>query len=183
MIGKIGAIFLLLVVAKVVYNTRNLLWTKYHFKKYNEYINSGGEGWYIRENRQSIIEMFEKAWVKDNTLTVVEPLGYGHAQAIHVRAFQNIANLREDVAVHIISSFKEAQSIFRRRILQAFSLFYWVETFIFLPKKVTVYLGLDAGSVSTRILQLVWWLMNLAGIIGSTIFNQEFRAWSNLYLP
>jgi hypothetical protein len=74
-IGKVGAIFLILVVAKVVYNTRNLLWTKYYFHKYGEYINSGGKGWRIIEIKQRILEMFEKAGIKDTTVTIVEHLG------------------------------------------------------------------------------------------------------------
>jgi hypothetical protein len=187
MLGRFVAIFLIIVVAKVVYNIRNLLWMKYYFKKYEEYRKSGGKGWYIRERKQRIVGLFGKAGVKDNYIPFEQLAGEPPVQTVHhiarLSVFQNITELRQGIVPYIVSAFKEAIAVFKHRIVQSFSPIYWLESFLFLPKKTLTYLGINGNSVFGRVSQLVWWLMNLAGIVGSTVFNAEFRVWSNRYLP
>lgn len=181
MILKIAIVFICIVLFKVIYNLYYFLLAKKYLKEYLNYVKNQNN-WSIRENRQKIIKVLEKAGIEDSDQPVTEPAGYGFVRSSSFSVFKNIAVLRRDVVEIINGDLREAVNVYKSRIFESFNSIYWVELIIFLPRVLLSYLGVSAGSIFIKIIQLLWWILAFASTLVGIFFNKEFSAWIGKFL-
>ncbi|HTY39620.1 MAG TPA: hypothetical protein VMC43_00810 [Candidatus Paceibacterota bacterium] len=153
---------------------------KKYFDKYNQYLRNAAKNindWSVQENKHRIIEIFKRAGLKDNNLPVIEPGGYGYLNTFSVSFFDNIPMIDKKTPSLVIQFFKESIGVFKSRIFDSVNPIYWLETAVFLPRKIFSYLGVGADSLFVKILQVFWWLASATSIIIGIVFNTEFRIW------
>lgn len=176
MISKILLIIALAVGLKIIYNLYYFLLAKKYYKNYIAYVK-GSKSWFVKENRQKIINLLNKAGIKDSHQPTVEPTGYGMIATGSVSVFQNLIVLREDFVTIINGDFREAIGIYKQRIWETFNPFYWAETFFQLPKVIFEYLGIKPGNIIIKIFQLLWWSVVAISTLVGILFNKEFISW------
>ncbi|TRZ77356.1 hypothetical protein D4R87_02865 [bacterium] len=167
---KIIYIVLVIILTKVIYNIRNLFWIKRYLSKYESYLSNNKE-WYIQENRQNIVKLFEKANLKDAHISSIEPAGYGLVRTGQYSLFNNPTLLREETVKLVYRYFKESQEVFKNRVMESFSIFYWIELLVYLPKEILKYFGLNVDSLIIKFFQIIWWFVCAAAIITGLIKN------------
>lgn len=168
----ISALFFL----RVIYNLYNFWLTKYYYKKYVEFVKNS-KSWFVREHKQKIVSLFERAGIEDCTLPNTELAGYGFVRTGNFSVFRNISILREDVVTVINGNFHEAIGVYKQRIIDTFNPFYWIESFFQLPTSILKYIGLKPQSIIVKILQILWWLIVAVSTVVGIVFNSEFVNW------
>lgn len=171
MLLKLFYIFIVVIALKVIYNLRNYIWIKIYFFRYRTYIKEQ-QGWYIQKNRQKIIELFKKANLRDNIFPHVEPVGFGY-----VSLYENICFFREDIITLMFKYFNEAEGVFKQRIFESFSPFYWVESILNLPKIILEYLGVKPENLIIKIFQIIWWLIMFVSTIVYYLMKTLLVGW------
>lgn len=174
--GKVLILILIVLVTKAIYNLYYFFWAKYYFNRYLKYLDDHKD-WYITRNKQKIVNLLKKANIQDSLLPATEPIGYGYIQTGNFSVFSNLALIRKDVARIVGQFLKEASGVFFNRFIETFNPIYWLEFFIFLPKNIANYLGFNGEGIGGRILQFLWWLLNLISLVVGIFFNHEFYVW------
>ncbi len=180
LILRLLSVFLICVVIKVLYNVYYYFLAKKYFAKYNQYLQNAIDDksdWTIQENKHKIISIFRRASLKDFDLPVIEPGGFGYVKTMKISLFDNLPLTREDIPSIVVQLFRESIGVFRSRMVDAINPIYWLESLVFLPKKLFSYLGVSADSLIIKIFQIIWWLVCATGTIIGIIFNSEFRIW------
>ena len=111
----------------------------------------------MTEHKSHVIKLFKDAGLKDSTIQFAEPLGLSHIASGNALVFEQFPNNREDVFVKTKGYFHQAIGVYRSRALEVFSVFYWIESIIYLPIHIFNYLGVSPESQFTKIFQLFWW--------------------------
>lgn len=176
---KFILIFIGLVLLKCTYNFYYFLLSLKYRNKYLEYLNeqTGRQANYINGHRQKIITILSKAGIEDTTIALAQPVGYGQLATGNASVFENMANLRVDVAGAMVNKVREAPYVYRSRMLEAFNPIYWIEFLIFLPRNTLGYLGVKPDTLLVRIGQLIWFLFGAASVVVGLLFNTEFINW------
>jgi len=181
---KLALAFLLCLALTVFYNAYYYFLAKRYFAKYNKYIDNmvaEKSDWTIQENKHRIISIFKRAGLKDFNTSAAEPAGLGMMKTVHYSFFDNIAFQNTKVAGLVIQYFKEAMGVFENRIYDSINPICWIETLVFLPRKIFKYLGVGADSLLIKIFQVLWWLVGAASTVIGIVFNAEFHAWLSNY--
>lgn len=179
-IFKLILIFLICDICKILYNAYYYYLAKKYLAKYNQYVQNyvdNESDWSIQENKHRIIGIFQRAGLKDSNLSFIEPGGFGFVKTVNCSLFDNIPLINKEVLSLVVQFFKESIGIFKHRMFDSINPVYWVETFIFLPKKTFSYLGMSADGLLIKIFQVSWWLVVAASTIIGIIFNPELRMW------
>ena len=172
-------VFIALIVGltlRVAYNLYNYFLAKHYYQKYVEFVKDSKD-WFIREHKQKIAALFERAGIEDCTLPNTELAGYGFVRTGNFSVFRNLSILREDVVTVINGNFHEAIGVFKQNIIDTFNPFFWIESFFKLPTTVLGYLGLKPQNIFVKVFQIIWWLIVAVSTIIGIIFNSEFTNW------
>lgn len=137
----------------------------------------------MSKHKQQIIGLFKKANIEDAILHHPQPTGWGQAINYEISSFDNIGLMRHDVVGHTISSFEDAQAVLRTRIVQPSRPIYWIETVVFLPQKILMYLGTGEDSALIKFAQIIWWIFTFITMVVGIVFNKYFHSWIDPYLP
>lgn len=102
-------------------------------------------------------------------MEVVTPTqAYKHS----LSGWDNINSNRLDVIGHIKKLFEEAIGVFRFRMKQSFSPFFWIEFILTIPKLILSYLNIQAPDTLVKVIQIIYWvLMVLIGLHSAQIFS------------
>lgn len=173
---KILYLFVAVILLKILYNVRNLIWTQIYLSNYEEFLTKQ-KGWYIQEHRQKIIKLFKMAGLENFLIPSAEPMGFGFVNTGGFTLFENLSVLRTDVAAMVIKCFKEARGVYRSRIFESLSPIYWIESVVNLPKNILKYLGLKSESIIIKFFQIIWWAMIFVSTVISIFFNENFVSW------
>lgn len=111
------------------------------------------------EYKTEIIEIFKRSGITHPSIQRTEPAGYGYISKKDVDVWDNMFVNDQEVIQVIYSSFIDARGVFKLRLRQTFNPLYWVELLIFLPGKMFNYLGFDANSLVSKILNASYWLL------------------------
>ncbi len=171
----------LLVGLKVLYNMYCWILMKWYYKEYVKFVKES-DSWFIKEHRQQIISLFEKAGITDTHMPVAEPGGFGLVKTGNVSIFRNLAVIREDIVTVVVGFFHEAIGVYKQRIFETFNPIYWVEQFFQLPKTLLNYLGIGSKSIIVKFFQLAWWIIVILSTIIGIIFNKEFTTWIQRFI-
>ena len=149
-------IFLLIAAYKLLNNLSLFIRTNYYSKKYNKYLSDSKNDFvqYV----PMTTKLFKAADLQERVFTAVEPIGYNRIQTSTVYHYINLANRRSDIVGATLSCFDQSKAIFKNRLLETFSLLYWLRTILFLPKQLFVYLGASTDGIFVKVVQVIYWL-------------------------
>ncbi|HAT1932904.1 TPA: hypothetical protein I8028_001970 [Legionella pneumophila] len=135
----------------------------------------------ILQNQTDIIQILTKCGVKDFGVFITTPTGYGHVEHKQVSILQNLQfvgqlgefNIPSTIDIYLI----QAKGILKKRMIEAFSPLYWINTLIFLPQNIITYLGFSLDNKKTeaimKVINVIYWivailipvLMQLFGVV------------------
>lgn len=104
-------------------------------------------------------KLFSDAGLSKVTIPVTQSLGYGQLTSFHAKVIDNLDCNRQDIVSSALSLFDQMVGMYRMRMLESFSLRYWLELLIFLPKYVVQYLGGNAEKLPAKLFQLSYWFI------------------------
>lgn len=130
--------------------------SKWYYSKYKKYITK--PTWGFVEHEHQIVKLFRDAGVEDNRVPMIEPLGYGKILTGQTSVFSNISITREDVVGSVRHMFHQTIGIYRSRMLETINPLYWIESIIFLPKRILNYVGVSSEKVVIKVFQIIYWL-------------------------
>lgn len=160
---KAHVIILALLFYKFSYNCLQFLKAKLFYNMYHDYLNSRDPNFstYI----SSIKKLFENAGVDDVLFPETRPNGYGQLVTFKASVIQNLDQVRPDLISYSETLFLKTIGVYRKRIFETFSPFYWMQTIIFLPASILSYLGAQANSFFVKLFQVIWWFFTPIAII------------------
>ena len=126
-------------------------------------------------HKTQILNYIKNAGVKDKTIPVAQPLGYGQIASSTVSVFNNIMNQRQDIAANVTDCLLEAKGNYWFRFINSFNPFYWLRIIIFIPKYIFSYLGLKEENIVVKIFQLIYWLIAIICTFLIAIFPEEIK--------
>lgn len=153
----LGIFFFACLLFRLLTSVSGYIRTKYYERKYMDYLSHKIDS--FTEYTAPIVKLFKEANVDDSSVAVADPVGFGYIRTGNASVFQNMAVLRTDVAAMVQRSFKKAIGTYRSRIIECFSPLFWVKYVLYLPSHILEYIGLDANSVTTKIIQVVYWIL------------------------
>lgn len=142
---------------KLLSNISYLIRISFYNHRYNEFLKK--QDYNFSVYTASVVPLFKQAGIREYTIPYVLPAGDGFVSTGHALIFENISNTREDVVQGMLSCFSVAKGTFKHRILEAMSPLYWINCILFLPRKIYEYIGIDAGKISCKLLQLIYWIL------------------------
>lgn len=90
----------------------------------------------------------------------------------------NITMKNSLISQHITDKFESAVGIAKYNLKQCFSPIYWINSLLFLPKNIFVYLNVSAESILVKIFQFIYWF---AGVI-FTLFSSDIANWIKSFI-
>lgn len=148
----------LLVLYKFLTNFINFWKCKSYFLKYQAY--SKNPQWEFHQESTEIKHLFRSAGLEDGLVPFLEPAGHGQLLSGNVSVMNNLLNtVDQKIVGNVVGLFHQAIGVYRHQMWQAFSPLYWVNTFIFLPREVLGYMGLDTEKVVVKIFQIIYWFL------------------------
>ena len=137
----------------------------------------------VFETKSEVIDLFKKANIEDNLIPTIKPLEGGYGTPIRVSCFSSYPNNQKEFFVYYLKMFDEAKGTFKRRMLEVFLPFYWIDGILFAPKNLLDYIGASPESRSTKIsnvvLTSIYWFLG----IFLTVFKEKVEALIRSYLP
>lgn len=134
---------------------RNNSFTKDESQVFNKFL----------EKKFQIIDLFKNAGLKNFSMTATILTGYNHVQSRDLDFFDNLTAIKTvggiDIPNTVLNYFISGIGIYKTRTYEAFSLLYWLNCFIFMPKSVIAYLGypLESKKINLikNVLNIIWW--------------------------
>ncbi len=167
MIKKSLLIFLVIFSYKLIINIVNLIKVTYYCNLYNDFIDKKSNKILLHKNH--VLELFLRANISDCSLPITQPTGFNYVSTGTASIFKNFPTDNPRLIIHTKDAFENAIGIYRGRIIECFSPIFWIESIIFLPKKILNYINIPVESIIVKIFQLLYWLI---GII-VTLFSSD----------
>lgn len=167
------AFFIILVIYKSLSNLLKYLRVKKLYKEYYAWLAEQDKEDTFTTHRNEILQLFKNAGVKDSYIPMTQPMGYGQIAQFSASVFNNLTHKNKHIAASVDEKFLEVIGIYRKRCIDSFNIFYWIDLIIWLPKSVINYLGLSSENIFTKTTQLLWWLITPIGLL----FREQFVEW------
>lgn len=126
-------------------------------EKYEAFLETPDASFAIHE--AAVKRLFQRAKIKDVSLSYCEPVGYGKLRTGSVSLFNNMGSTRDDAVFAMRQCFLKAEGVFQENLSECFSPLYWIRTIIFLPNRICEYFGGTEDQVLAKVLQLVYWVL------------------------
>ncbi len=168
-----NSLYLILVVpvAKLIMNGAKYYQTRHYFNKYAHWV--GGHNIPLKQMQYNIVKLFKAADIPDHHFSDVTPIGYGRVQtANNISLFENISSKREEHVNIMRDKFHQALGTYKSKALEVFNPIYWIESVLYLPRNILMYVGIPTENIIAKISQIIYWF------IGS-IFTLVYMAYSN----
>lgn len=151
------------------YLTRIRSFRKEHHRYFEKLIKKEHDdsSWGFVKKVPEIKALIAKAGVEDQILSFMEPAGLGFAQQKRVSVLDNISANNSEIIHRVINTFYLAEGVFESRRRDAYNLFFWTETIIYLPSNILSYIGLPRISVWARVANVIGWVATVVGFITS----------------
>lgn len=163
LLEKICITIIFIILMKITINGFRLIRLKQLENSYKKFTETPILSFH--EKKYEIVELFKKAGLSDRYFTQMVPIGLGHGTARNITLFDNIGTPDPDIVLLLITYFKEAAGIFKKRIFDSLNPIYWIEFLIFLPQNIIYYLGLNKDSkniqIFTKVLNIIWWIISV----------------------
>jgi hypothetical protein len=154
---------LFIVVIKIMVNLYKLIRCQKIYALYKQYVSRINSDFvkYIPAAKK----LFYEAGIEDSIIPAARPIGYGYIVSANVSSFKNMQFLGSDVVPIIDMAFNQASTIFKQNIVDAINPLYWLDLVVFLPKHITYYLNIPSDNIGVKILQIIWWILNLTFLL------------------
>lgn len=130
--------------------------------------------------KPTIIKNFKDANLIDTKIPITIPTGYFMVANTKYSVFENMYVYDEQIIYHIKQYFNSAKGIYRSRIVECFNPFYWIRCIVFLPKTIIQFLGLNVETIFTKILQIIFWIIDSVLLV---VYQQEITNFiKNLFI-
>jgi len=137
---------------------------------YHNYLHNNNYD--FAQSKPRIIELFKLADLNDFVVPHIERVSYTQRLQTTLHGFSNMTSNREDIVVNTILKFEEAIGIFRHRMQQSYSPFYWFEFIFKLPTKILSYIDVALPNPLLNLIQIIYWICMITfGLIKSNIVN------------
>lgn len=97
-------------------------------------------------------------------------LGYGQIANGQAYLMDQFPSRREDYAPAIVQTMEEAIGYYKFQVRQCINPIYWIESFVWLPKRLTTFLGLNSELKAIKLVnlffQLIYWSILLLKFFG-----------------
>lgn len=161
---------------KFTYNFNNYIKCKRYLKLYIDSMSDKKNGWDIIEKKSEVLSLFSNAGIKDSKLIYTENLGYGRiATSTDASLFENFPIRRKDAFELTVVKFHEAIGVYKRRMKETFSPFYWGHTFIYLPRKIFSHFGIKQESKSSKFIQFLYWIIGIIIAILLALYPTQLK--------
>lgn len=159
-------LFAAVVLFKVFTNLNKYYKCKRYLSKYQEYIEN--PNWEFDEYKVEMVKLLQEAGIQDSYVGHVAPMGFGMVQTANMSVFSYLSGRREDIISLVTMKFHQAIGVYRSRLWEALSPFYWIETLVYLPRSVLRYLGVSADNIGAKLLTVVYWISSAAFVFYRT---------------
>lgn len=85
-------------------------------------------------------------------------MGYRKVASYNASITDNLSSKRADIVAGALEMFDKTVGVFRMRFLESISPLFWIEFFIFLPRRIVNYLGGEPDRIPVKLLQLIYWV-------------------------
>ena len=134
------------------------------------------------QHRSEVISLFKRAGVQDSYIPVTQPTGYYQLASFKASVFHSFPSNLDGFAQITYRMFQEATGYYKMEALNAFNPLSWIETILFFPKNLLLYLGLNEEKFSFRLSNVVltgiWWC--ILAIIA--LFDAELKTFLLAFL-
>ena len=173
-----GVLFVLIIALNFIINSYRLYRAKKLYTYYKGYLdgtldkNYQGEKISLDDFNQKvpeIISIFKKAGLKSCDIPCERADDFGYVNHGSVNLFDNLSYVgfvsEANLPLHVAKYFSQCIGIYKTRLKNVLNPIIWIETFIYLPKMIFVYLGfLNSDSskmldVPLKIAQLIYWCL------------------------
>lgn len=115
----------------------------------------------LKRKKQEIIDLLNKANIRPTISTYAEPIGFGHLVTQQFNSFDNLFLNNMTTISYNQTALLEATEVFKRRFFKSINPISWLELVIFLPQKTLEYLGVDSEYISSKVLNLLYWICGI----------------------
>lgn len=170
-------VFALLIALHALYNLINFLrFPHIEALLIGNYTNDAKLKMKAKSHKNTILNYIKYAGIKDKTIPISQPLGLGQIATGNVSIFQNLLNQREDFAFHAMDCLLEAKGNYWSNFLNSVNPFYWLRIFLYIPRNILTYLGVNSESILIKIFQLIYWLVGVIFTVLISVFPEEIKA-------
>lgn len=154
---------LIILIYKIVSNMYCYFRIKILSKKHIKWINDKCPNFPTYKNE--VISLFERAGIKNISTPTTKAVGFHRIASFNADIFINFPSTNADIFDGAVRMFYEAEGTFRHRIFEALSPMYWIESILFAPKKLLIYLTFDKDKalfkVCNVLLTFIWWSIGI----------------------
>lgn len=111
-----------------------------------------------------------------------ENIGYGLLSTAPIDLFNNMTFCSEYIISSMLLVMQKSIGVYKKRMREAFSLFYWVEYLIYLPSNIIKYCGGKKDSSLSRFLNVIYWLVDFFAIALSLSNSDLFAIFKNFFI-
>lgn len=162
-------LFLLIPVYKYLINSYRLKRIE-ELYKYFQNIKTKSYNKKVFETKSETLELFKIAKINDVFIHVSENVGNEIRNSI-ISVLNNYPNQDKDLYICQNNIFLETIGVFKKRKMEAYSLIYWLETFIFLPQNLLNYFNFSSSSVLSKVFNCIYWVLSF--LLG--LFHKEIK--------
>lgn len=156
---KFLAIFMVCFLYKFVNSLNNLCKICKYKKLYCNYLSNNDSK--IFQYKTSCIALFKQFNISDAKIPITQKTGYGCLANFQASLYENFPDNTTLFAPETDRMFQDAIGICKSHILECFSIKYWIDCILFLPKKILIYLNVPTESIFIKFFQIIYWLAGL----------------------
>jgi hypothetical protein len=140
------------------------------------------ENWDFVRQLPAIKGLLTDAGVEDRYLHRSQLIGHGHIERFQISVMNNMIKRDRDIPSSSMEMFYEAEGVFEARRRESYDFFYWVDVILHLPSRMMLYLGMPSGSIWSRAVNVVGWVIGVVGFITSLPDFVDFQRFVSTYL-
>lgn len=143
-------------------------------KDYLYWASSSCEG--FEEHRSEIIKLMNRAGIPDSRIPISQAINPIQLTSHAASVFANFPTKNPQLAASMYAKFDDVVGVYRTRWQEAFNPLFWIETVVFLPKSVILYIGADLEKPALRLCNvlatIIWWIIVfLLYLFGGNLYN------------
>lgn len=171
---KLFFLFVLIVLFKFLTNYAAYYKCKKYREDYLKWASSSCDG--FEEHRSEIIHLIEQAGISDSRIPVSQVIAPMQMASHAASVFTNFPTKNPQLAACMYGKFDDAVGVYRNRWMNAFNPLYWIESIVFLPKALILYIGADLEKPALRLCNVlttaIWWIsLFLLYLFGGDLYN------------
>jgi hypothetical protein len=113
--------------------------------------------------------------VPDAFVPHLEAMGLGMVATGTLSVMQCFPSNLEGIAHSQLRMLDTMVGAYRRRTLEALNPLWWVESIVFLPQRLLMFVGLPGDKALAKFILVLWWIVTTTTGVAWAIFEDEIR--------